>query len=304
MQGMRIRRWMAAVATVLAFAPAAGVAQGASPGAAASDRRPTLAVMYFTNAALLRHDEFAPLSKGIAEMLITELSSNTNVRVVERDQLQALLQEQNLGATDRVDKETAVRLGKVLGARHFLMGGFVIDPKENVRLDVRAVNVETSQIDHVESVTGKAENLLALISEMGGKLNRGLKLPAIPARAVSDTPRDQGAPGAAAGAAASGAATAAIDVTKDRVGKDAPRPSGQTPAAGSQTASTASTASSGGKKVNQVRAVLLLGRALEAKDRGNNEAAVANYRAAIETYPDFGRAKVLMASLERRPSGT
>ena len=302
MQGMRIRRWMAAVATGLAFAPAVGAAQGASPGAAASDRRPTLAVMYFTNAALLRHDEFAPLSKGIAEMLITELSSNASVRVVERDQLQALLQEQNLGATDRVDKETAVRLGKVLGARHFLMGGFVIDPKENVRLDVRAVNVETSQIDHVESVTGKAENLLALISEMGGKLNRGLRLPAVPVRPVSDTPRDQGAPGASAASATSpGAVAAAIDVRKDRVGPDAPRPSGQTTATGTQTASTAS---SGGKKVNQVRAVLLLGRALEAKDRGNNEAAVANYRAAIETYPDFGRAKVLMASLERRPSGT
>ena len=298
MQAMRIRRWVAAVAAGLAFAPSAGVAQGASPGAAATDRRPTLAVMYFTNAALLRHDEFAPLSKGIAEMLITELSSNTNVRVVERDQLQAVLQEQNLGATDRVDKETAVRLGKVLGARHFLMGGFVIDPRENVRLDVRAVNVETSQIDHVESVTGKAENLLALISEMGGKLNRGLKLPAIPVRPVSDTPRDQGA---AAPGAASGSATAAIDVTKDRVGKDAPRASGQAPAAGTQTATAAG---SGGKKVNQVRAVLLLGRALEAKDRGNNAAAMENYRAAIETYPDFGRAKVLMASLERRPSGT
>jgi TolB-like protein len=254
--------------------------------------------MYFTNAALLRHDDYAPLSKGIAEMLITELSANTKVRVVERDQLQALLQEQNLGATDRVDKETAVRLGKVLGARHFLMGGFVIDPKENVRLDVRAVNVETSQIDHVESVSGKAENLLALISEMGHKLNDGLKLPAIPvARPASGTPGDQGAaPAPAAPAAPAAAGTA---VTKDR-GSPTTRPSAPPAASAGQVA----TASSSGKKVNQVRAVLLLGRALEAKDRGNTDAAISNYRAAIETYPDFGRAKVLMASLERRPAGT
>jgi TolB-like protein len=296
MEGIRIRRWIGAAAAVLAFAPSAGSAQGAT----APDTRPTLAVMYFTNAALLRHDEYAPLSKGIAEMLITELSSNTKVRVVERDQLQALLQEQNLGATDRVDKETAVRLGKVLGARHFLMGGFVIDPKENVRLDVRAVNVETSQIDHVESVSGKAENLLALISEMGGKLNAGLKLPAIPpaSRPAANTPRDEGSAPAPAGASpASGTASAGIEVTKEGGRGRAP----QRPAA---PAGQVSAASSNGKKVNQVRAVLLLGRALEAKDRGNNEAAVANYRAAIETYPEFGRAKVLMASLERRPQGT
>jgi TolB-like protein len=285
-----------AAAAALAFAPAIAAAQGgvASPGATAPDARPTLAVMYFTNAALLRHDDYAPLSKGIAEMLITELSANTKVRVVERDQLQALLQEQNLGATDRVDKETAVRLGKVLGARHFLMGGFVIDPKENVRLDVRAVNVETSQIDHVESVSGKAEDLLALIEQMGHKLNDGLKLPSIPptARPAAGTPRDQGP---AAPASNETAASATGDVRKDGARQ------GGKPAAGGQVASNAA---SSGKKVNQVRAVLLLGRALEAKDRGNTDAAISNYRAAIETYPDFGRAKVLMASLERRPAGT
>jgi TolB-like protein len=284
MQARRIRRWAGAAAAVLAFAPAASGAQ------TASDTRPTLAVMYFTNAALLRHDEYAPLSKGIAEMLITELSANTKVRVVERDQLQALLQEQNLGATDRVDKETAVRLGKVLGARHFLMGGFVIDPKENVRLDVRAVNVETSQIDHVETVSGKAENLLALIEQMGQKLNSGLKLPAIPpiARPASGTPRDQGA------------AAPAIEVTKDAP-RQSTRSASSAPATGGSRVATAT--SNGNKKVNEVRAVLLLGRALEAKDRGNNTAAIENYRAAIETYPDFERAKVLKASLERRPSG-
>lgn len=147
------------------------------------DARPTVAVLYFNNGALVRHRDYDPLSKGIADMLITELSANSGIRVVERDQLQKLLEEQNLSRTDRVDKETAVRIGKVLGAHHMIFGGFVIDPKERMRLDARAVNVETSQVEHVETVSDKGDNLLAMISVLAGKLNKGLKLPPMPARA-------------------------------------------------------------------------------------------------------------------------
>src|SRR5437868_12758808 len=128
------------------------------PGA--SDSRPTVAVLYFTNGALLSNADYAPLSKGMAEMMITELARNPGVRVVERDRLQQLLAEQNLGSGDRVDKETAVRLGKILGAHHLLMGSFVIDPKQNMRIDVRSVNTETSQIEYVETIDGKAERML------------------------------------------------------------------------------------------------------------------------------------------------
>ena len=143
------------------------------------DSRPTLAVLYFTNSALVDFASYAPLSKGMAEMLINEIAQNDAVRVVERDRLQSLLDEQNLQSTDRVDKETAVKLGKTLGARHMLMGSFVIDPNRNLRIDVRAVNVETSAIEFVQTVNGKADRMLELVIELGAKINGGLKLPAL-----------------------------------------------------------------------------------------------------------------------------
>lgn len=162
------------VLSLLALAiPTAAQAQ------ATPDSRPTLAVLYMTNGALVDNAAYAPLSKGMAEMLITELAQNGAVRLVERDRMQALLEEQNLQASDRVDKETAVKLGKVLGAKHMLMGSFVIDPKQNMRIDVRAVNTETSAIDYVETVSGKAEKLLDLVIQLGSKVNAGLKLPAL-----------------------------------------------------------------------------------------------------------------------------
>ena len=153
---------------------------GALPlSAQATDTRPTLAVLYFTNSALVDFDSYAPLSKGMAEMLINEIAQNQAVRVVERDRLQPLLEEQNLQNSDRVDKETAVKLGKTLGARHMLMGSFVIDPNKNLRIDVRAVNTETSAIEYVKTVSGKADQLLQLVIDLGQQINTGLNLPAL-----------------------------------------------------------------------------------------------------------------------------
>lgn len=180
-------------------AVAIGLATIASPLAAQADRdvTPTVAVLYFTNSALVNHSQYAPLSKGIADMLVTRLAENPGVRVVERDRLQSILEELDLHQSERVDDRTAVRVGKVLGARHMLMGVFVIDLNQTMQLDLRAVNVETSEVEYVASVTGKSENALALIAELGRKVNTGLKLPPLtavrqPAQQTSSvSPADQ-----------------------------------------------------------------------------------------------------------------
>jgi curli biogenesis system outer membrane secretion channel CsgG len=177
------RRGLAAVAMLLTasvIAPAAATSQARPP-----EQRPTVAVMpNFDNGSVLNHADYDALGKGIADVLITELASNGSIRVVERDRIQQLIDEQNLGASGRVDKSTAVQVGKLLGVQHMIFGGFIIDPKGQMRLDARAVNVETSEIEHVESVTDKADNMLAVISAMADKLNKGMKLPPMPGGAV------------------------------------------------------------------------------------------------------------------------
>jgi TolB-like protein len=172
-----------AAALVLSMTPRPGAAQPPAP-----DGRPTLAVLYFTNAAMVDREEYAPLAKGLAEMVITELSGNTGVRVVERDRIQALFDEQALSAGGRVDPETAVKAGKTLGARHLLFGTFVVDPRQNMRMDVRAINTETSALEFATSVTGKADRMLELVVTLGAKVNAGLKLPALPATPAAGTP--------------------------------------------------------------------------------------------------------------------
>lgn len=177
-----VRRPVKALAITASILSAAALSLSPSrlPAQEAASSKPTVAIMYFTNGAIGNAADYAPLSKGLAEMLITELSGNSNIRVVERDRIQALIEEQGLTAGGRVDQATAVRSGKILGALHMLMGTFVIDPKKRMRMDVRAINTETSELEFATSVSGKSDNMLEMLTQLAQKLNQGLKLPDVP----------------------------------------------------------------------------------------------------------------------------
>ena len=64
-------------------------------GTAIAQSKPTVAVLYFNNSVLGKDNEaMQPLSKGLADLLINNLSGNAGIRVVERDRIQAVLDEQ------------------------------------------------------------------------------------------------------------------------------------------------------------------------------------------------------------------
>lgn len=156
-------------------------------GSAAAQSKPTVAVLYFTNSVLgPRNADLQPLSKGIADMLIGSLASNPNIRVVERDRIQAVLDEQKLATDGKLDQETAIKVGKIVGAHHMITGVYASELKgDDVSLRVRVFNVETSEIekDGIVEVKGKMDALLPLVDKLGAQLNSQLKLPAIPAPA-------------------------------------------------------------------------------------------------------------------------
>jgi len=180
--GVRTRLGQAAAVCACGIGLAsAAVAQATQP-----DSRPTVAAMpYFNNSSVsANRADFDALGKGISDVLITELAANPTIRVVERDRVQQLMDEQNLSTAGRIDKETAVKVGKLIGVHHMIFGGFLVDQRGTMRLDARVVNVETSLVEHVETVTDKADNLLAVLSTIADKLNKGMKLPPLPAGVV------------------------------------------------------------------------------------------------------------------------
>lgn len=105
-------------------------------------------VLYFRNET--GQPRLDPLRKGLALMLITDLSSVEGVQVVERARLQALVEELGLGTTGLVEEGTAPRVGKLLGAR-WLVGGDLLAPTPT------RARAESSTLDVArEKASGKA----------------------------------------------------------------------------------------------------------------------------------------------------
>src|SRR5215475_12839350 len=92
----------------------------ARPAAAADP--PTVAVLYFDYEG--KDADLALLRKGLAQMLISDLLGTPAIRVVERDRLQEVIAELKLQATNKIDQNTAVKAGKLLGARYLVLGGY------------------------------------------------------------------------------------------------------------------------------------------------------------------------------------
>src|SRR5262249_49571512 len=152
--------------------------------------KPTVAVLPFTNSALgAANGDLQPLTKGLADLLISSLSANSNIRVVERDRIQAVLDEQKLASGGDVDAATAVKIGKIVGAHHMITGVFVTELKSGMmRITARVFNVETSEVEHLNmaDVNGKTDGILPLVDKLSGQLNKELKLPDIPAPAQKE----------------------------------------------------------------------------------------------------------------------
>jgi TolB-like protein len=143
----------------------------------ASPGMKTLAVVDFTNNSVTAdRDRLDPLQQGFASLVINQLGGATDLRVIERERLQWLLSEQDLQRDPRrVDQETAVRMGRLLGATHALFGSF-IQQGRNMVISARLVDVETGEIIMTEQVTGRAARFFELSERLSLQVARGINV--------------------------------------------------------------------------------------------------------------------------------
>jgi len=127
----------------------------------------TVAISYFDNTSGL--EEYNPLSKGLADMLITDLSNVKSIQIVEREKLESLLKEIELGEGNFMDESTAQKLGKGLGAGYMLTGSYFI-MGNTMRIDARLVNVGTGEVSMGEEITGEKDAFFELEKKLVNKL--------------------------------------------------------------------------------------------------------------------------------------
>ena len=151
-----------AAAAVLASAAVPAIS---APAAAQTDTRPVVAVLSFDNNSIgATRQDFDGLGKGIQEMLIADMASNPKIRVVDRERIQRVLDEQNLVKAGAIDAETAVRVGRILGAQYAIYGGFMSDGRGTMVLTAHSTDMETSAIGNAMRVQRKTDDVLGLIA--------------------------------------------------------------------------------------------------------------------------------------------
>lgn len=140
---------------------------GAVIADAHSERKPTVAVLYFDYSG--RQSDLAELQKGLAQMLISDLSASNDIQIVERDRLEAVLSELHLARTAKLDPSFVNRIGRLLGARYLILGGY-FSIGTMFRIDARIVEVETGRVVASCFGMGKQEEIWAVEQQVGNQL--------------------------------------------------------------------------------------------------------------------------------------
>ena len=124
----------------------------------------TVAVLYFQN--LGTNKEMDVLQRGLAEMLITDLSKVKDLKVVERVRLQKLLDEMKLSSSEAFDQQSAPRLGRLMKAERLVKGTYLSMDDNTFRVDAGFIGTQDGSLQQVKNVSGSLEEYFKLQKEL------------------------------------------------------------------------------------------------------------------------------------------
>ncbi|HTH64992.1 MAG TPA: tetratricopeptide repeat protein [Gemmatimonadales bacterium] len=130
-----------------------------------------------------------PLERGLAALVVSDLSHVRRLRLVERERLQALLDEMRLAASGRVDPTTGARSGHLVGAGQVVQGQFQEAPGTNIRLDATMVRAGDAQVAATGSGRNPLNQLFDLEKSVVFQLLTKTGVPVSPAESIAISER-------------------------------------------------------------------------------------------------------------------
>ena len=115
------------------------------------------------------------LGTALAGMIITDLSQVPDLLLVERERLGDILKEIELAETGFLDRKTAQRLGRGVGAELLVTGSFSVI-KEKLFMDTRMVLVESGKVVKAADANGPLEDFVSVEKQVVETLLDGLKV--------------------------------------------------------------------------------------------------------------------------------
>jgi len=161
-----------------------------------SQEKPRIGVLRFTNQTSAGWWS-ASVGSELSDLLASELGSTKAFQVLERREIEAVIGEQDLGASGRINPETKAQIGKIKGAK-YLVAGTVSSYEESTKgggaglsvgglrlggskektyiaIDLKVVDTETGQIVDTRTIEAESSGvgLEAGISIKGVSLSGG-----------------------------------------------------------------------------------------------------------------------------------
>lgn len=136
----------------------------------------TLAVMDFTNNSIAERERYEGLTNGLPSMMINYLNGGVDLKVIERERIQWILDELELQRQEEVvDQSTAVQTGELLGANAVVFGSYTMTQDELMIL-ARVVDVETGEVMLGDQVRGEPDQFFDLIQELSEKVTQSINV--------------------------------------------------------------------------------------------------------------------------------
>ncbi|NJL23521.1 MAG: hypothetical protein HC895_26235 [Leptolyngbyaceae cyanobacterium SM1_3_5] len=130
--------------------------------------------------------------RGVSDLLTNRMVQNGTFSIIERSQIAAVLEEQNLGAAGRIDASTAAEIGRILGVDAVIVGSvtrFNVEERRSglsilgignsrrrylaqVEVNARMIDTTTAEILAVAEGSGETEERGSNFS-LGGLVTSG-----------------------------------------------------------------------------------------------------------------------------------
>jgi curli biogenesis system outer membrane secretion channel CsgG len=172
----------------------------AATGPAAAQAKPRVAVIEFKNKVSGWSWGWYHAGEQTQDMFVTELVKRGSYRVIEREQLNHIMQEKGLALSGDLDPKTAMKIGKLLGVEYLITGALtelgaqksgatvpggllrglpsinVGTSKMDCAIDARAFSVTTGEIVWADSAKESSSDAKIFVAGAGGGVDDQRKL--------------------------------------------------------------------------------------------------------------------------------
>lgn len=126
--------------------------------------------------------KYQVLGKGLAEMILVDLAQVRSLNVIERIRIEAVMNELKFAQSDKVDKGTAPRVGKLLSAGNVVTGTFNVFGW-NLRMDVAAWDIVGKKFPELKTESDELDKLFKIQKQIVFKILADL--------GITPTPEEQ-----------------------------------------------------------------------------------------------------------------